>query len=105
MRPSLTVEVAAIRRPRRRGTMSKKSITTGRSVMKHTLALVLAIAAGATIAAASSATPTARSGALHVTKECSQYNLNAGDFCTITSSNINAIKAGTRVVYTSAVPI
>jgi hypothetical protein len=82
--------------------MSKTSITTWRSVRKRTLALVLAIACGAIVATAGSATPTARSGALHVTKECSQYNFNAGDFCTITSSNINAIKAGTRVVYTSA---
>jgi hypothetical protein len=70
--------------------------------MKRTLAFVLAIAIGAVVATAGSATPTARSGALHVTKECSDYNFNAGDFCTITSSNINAIKAGTRVVYTSA---
>jgi hypothetical protein len=37
-----------------------------------------------------------------VTKECSQYNFQAGDFCTITSSNLNAIKVGTKVVYASA---
>jgi hypothetical protein len=41
----------------------------------------------------------ARSGALHVTKECSQYTRLAGGFCTITSSNLKAIKVGTRVVY------
>jgi len=40
-----------------------------------------------------------RSGALHVTKECSQYTRLAGSFCTITSSNLKAIKVGTRVVY------
>jgi hypothetical protein len=40
-----------------------------------------------------------RSGALHVTKECSQYTGAAGSFCTITSSNIRAIQAGMRVVY------
>jgi hypothetical protein len=44
-----------------------------------------------------------RSGALHVTKECSAYDpTTAGSFCTITSSNINAIRAGMRVVYASA---
>ena len=43
-----------------------------------------------------------RSGALHVTKECSQYNGTIGSFCTITSSNINAIKPGMRVVYLAA---
>jgi len=43
-----------------------------------------------------------RSGELHITKECSQYTPTAGAFCTITSSNINQIKAGSRVVYASA---
>lgn len=43
-----------------------------------------------------------RSGTLHVTKECSQYTGAAGSFCTITSSNLNAIKVGSRVVYASA---
>jgi hypothetical protein len=44
-----------------------------------------------------------RSGALHVTKECSQYAGQAGGFCTITSSSLKAIKVGTRVVYQLAV--
>ena len=37
-----------------------------------------------------------------MTKECSEYGGVAGSFCTITSSNLNAIKFGSRVVYTSA---
>ena len=41
----------------------------------------------------------ARSGALHVTKECSQFTGLAGGFCTITSSNLKQIEVGTRVVY------
>ena len=44
-----------------------------------------------------------QSGALHVTKECTQYTGVAGGFCTITSSNLNTIKVGTRVVYASGV--
>jgi hypothetical protein len=40
-----------------------------------------------------------RSGLLHVTKECSTYTGHAGDICTITSSNLEAIEAGSRVVY------
>jgi len=40
-----------------------------------------------------------RSGALHVTKECSEYTRLAGGFCTITSSNLPDIPVGTRVVY------
>ena len=43
-----------------------------------------------------------RSGELHVTKECHLYAGKAGDFCTITSSNLNAIKVDSRVVYASA---
>ena len=68
--------------------------------MKRTWALVVAVTAAGIVATVSSATP--RSGSLHVTKECSQYNGGVGSFCTITSSNINAIKVGSRVVYASA---
>jgi|SRR6476661_8184676 len=64
------------------------------------LVVVAALALALSLVAVSSATP--RSGILHVTKECSQYTGAAGAFCTITSSNINTIKAGSRVVYASA---
>ena len=43
-----------------------------------------------------------REGTLIVTKECSQYTGEPGSFCTITSSNLNAIPAGSKVVYASA---
>jgi hypothetical protein len=43
-----------------------------------------------------------RSGELHVTKECPEYKGAAGDFCTITSSNIDEIASGAKVVYASA---
>lgn len=63
------------------------------------LALVFAVAIAAT---AGFATPQ-RSGALHVTKECSAYDPTAaGSFCTITSSNIEEIRTEMRVVYSSA---
>jgi hypothetical protein len=39
------------------------------------------------------------SGVLRVTKECSQYTGQAGGYCTITSSNVPAIKVGAKVVY------
>lgn len=71
--------------------------------MKRTIALVLAIAATGILAStAGSATATPRSGALHVTKECSEYTGAAGSFCTITSSNLKAIRVGSKVVYTDA---
>jgi hypothetical protein len=44
----------------------------------------------------------ARSGDLHVTKECSAYKGLAGDFCRITSSNIEEIEAGAKVIYAEA---
>lgn len=43
-----------------------------------------------------------RSGTLHVTKNCDENTLEAGSFCTITSSNLHAIPAGSKVVYASA---
>ena len=48
-----------------------------------------------------SAAASSRSGALHVTKDCSTYTGHAGDICTITSSNIEQIEAGSRVIYAS----
>jgi hypothetical protein len=66
--------------------------------MKRTLMLLLAIAVGIA-ATTSSATATPRSGALHVTKECSQYTGAAGSFCTITSSSLKTIDAGSKVIY------
>ena len=45
-----------------------------------------------------------RSGDLHVTKTCppSTYTGAAGDFCTVTSSNVPEIEVGSRVVYAQA---
>jgi hypothetical protein len=42
-----------------------------------------------------------RSGPLELSKECSEYAGLAGDHCTITVSNIDAIQPGARVVYAS----
>ncbi len=52
--------------------------------------------------AASPAGAFPRSGDLHITKECRDYRGAAGDFCTITSSNVKEIEVGTRIVYLSA---
>ncbi len=42
---------------------------------------------------------------LHVTKECSKYTGAAGDYCTITSSNLDAIAVGAKVFYDQAAGI
>lgn len=41
-------------------------------------------------------------GELHVTKDCSSYTGAAGAYCTITSSNLATIKAGSKIVYDQA---
>ena len=70
---------------------------------KSSLGLLLAVVLAAAFAVASSAESTSpRSGALHVTKECSHYYGQAGEYCTITSSNLEGIEVGTNVVYSSA---
>jgi hypothetical protein len=73
--------------------------------VKAILGLLLAVVAVGAFAVASSAGSTgvsARGGALHVTKECSDYHGLAGQHCTIKSSNIPQIKVGSKVVYASA---
>ena len=70
--------------------------------MKRTLVLLVAVAAVSLAATASAALrPAAATKALHVTKECSEYFGNAGEFCSITSSSIAAIEPGMKVVYLS----
>jgi len=59
------------------------------------VALTLALSTGAASVSASSE----HNKALHVTKECSDYHGAAGEFCTITSSNLARIKVGSRVYY------
>ena len=53
-------------------------------------------------AAPATGSGTPQSGTMHVTKECSEYTGEAGSFCTITSSNFDAIPSGSTVVYTEA---
>lgn len=70
--------------------------------VKAILGLLLAVVAAGAFAVAGSASSSPRSGELHVTKECHEYHGLAGQHCTITSSNIPAIKVGSQVVYASA---
>jgi hypothetical protein len=44
----------------------------------------------------------ARSGDLHVTKDCAENTGQAGSFCRITSSNIEAIEVGSKIIYAEA---
>ena len=73
--------------------MKLKLLTTG------FLVLTLSFSTGAASA------DSARNGQLHVTKECSQDKGAAGDFCTITSSNLDEIKVHSKVYYDQALGI
>jgi hypothetical protein len=65
-------------------------------------ATMLSIIALALPLAPSAFASAARSGALHIAKECSQDTGLADSFCTITSSSLSAIAVGSRVVYFQA---
>lgn len=70
--------------------------------MKRSLAVAATLVAAASMGVTASASST-RSGELEVTKECSEWTGAAGSFCTIVSSNLAAIKVGSKVVYASEV--
>ena len=72
--------------------------------VRKVFALVLVAAFVTTTLSLSTAVTSAspRSGAFHVTKECSQYTGAADDICTITSSNVRALEVGSRIVYHQA---
>ena len=72
---------------------------TAKAILGLLLAIVM-VAAFATAGAADN-TGSPRSGQLHVEKECSQFSGQAGGFCTITASNLNAIDVGMKVIYTN----
>ena len=67
--------------------------------MSAAIAVALLVSSTAPAGVRSQAGNSPRSGALHATKECSQYNGQAGSFCTITSSNLKAIDVGSKVIY------
>lgn len=63
-------------------------------------AAIISFAALALVPAVSASSQ--RTGALHLAKECSKYTGAAGDYCTIVSSNVDAIPVGSRVYYLAA---
>jgi hypothetical protein len=73
--------------------------------MKRIIGLILAVALAGALAMASqagSAASSSRHGALHVTKECTQYSGEPGGYCTILTSNLPAIAADSKVFYFEA---
>jgi hypothetical protein len=78
-----------------------RSLTLAAATVAGFAALTLSLGRGLTSVSAQSA----RNGDLHVTKECSQDKGAAGDFCTITSSNLAEIAIGAKVYYDQAAGI
>ena len=68
---------------------------------KRTLFVVGVLAAlGLFVSAASSQNQVPRgTKAFHVTKDCSGFKGGVGSFCTIRSSNVKAIKVGSKIFY------
>jgi len=67
--------------------------------MKKLLVLVAAVVAAAGISIAVATASSSGVGELHLKKECGEYKGLADQHCTITASNVKAIKVGSRVVY------
>ena len=85
-------------RPARLGLAADmRSVRRLLAVAAAILALAIALPSGAAAAEGAS-----HSRALHITKECSAYAGQAGGYCTITSSNVRAIPAGSKVIYITA---
>jgi len=79
---------------------SQRRNFTAKTIFGLLLAVVI-VAAFATAGSAENTGNLRSDQPLQVTKDCSQNTLQAGGFCTITGSNLNAIRPGMKVIYTN----
>jgi hypothetical protein len=70
-----------------------------KSVLGLAGGVALLAALGVFVSAASSQNQVRGTNALHVTKDCSGVRGVAGNFCTIRSSNVKALKVGSKIFY------
>ena len=71
-----------------------------RRVLGLVAGVALLAALGVSVSAASSRNQAPRqTKAFHATKDCSGYVGVAGNFCTIRSSNVKALKVGSKIFY------
>jgi len=76
--------------------MTSGSVLTIKRVVLGGFCLgALVLSTGATSVSASSE----RTGRLHVTKECSELHGAAGEWCTVTVSNLSRLPVGSKVFY------
>ena len=89
--------------PIRRSTSKVMAGRSGLSKRARPLAtgIVLLAALGLCVSAASSQTQAPRkTKAFHATKDCSGYKGGIGAYCTVRTSNVKALKAGSKIFYT-----
>ena len=76
--------------------------TPTRVLVAATSLLVVAASVLAVTASAQSGAANHRTRPFHLTKECSEYSGGIGAYCTVTSSNLAAIRVGARIFYAQA---
>jgi hypothetical protein len=81
--------------------MKSKVLTTTFALALVLTACFVTLSWGPGVASVS-ASDDQRPRLLHLTKECSEYTGQPGSFCTFTSSNLAAIKIGSKVFYDQA---
>jgi hypothetical protein len=82
--------------------MTFKTLT---SIFVLPIVPVVALALALTTGAASVSAASDRNKPLHLTKECTEYFGNAGDWCTITISNLRRIPVDSRILYSQAMGV
>ena len=82
--------------------MRRKGLITMMAPAALLVAGVAALALSLSVRVPSVAASNGGSGQLHVTKNCSNYTGLAGSYCTVMSSNLPEIPAGSTVFYTQA---
>ena len=65
----------------------------------------LAVALGLGLSSSPALAADGQSGQLRITKDCSAYSGSPGQYCTIETSNLDAIPAGSRVYYDQALGV
>ena len=76
-------------------------LTIKRVVLGGLCVGALVLSTGATSVSASGE----RTRKLHVTKNCSEYHGAAGEWCTVTVSNLRRLPVGTKVLYSQALGV
>jgi hypothetical protein len=79
---------------------SRAKANRGRATQSAVSAAVLLVALGLYVSAAASQNQAPRRDrAFHATKDCSGYKGGIGAYCTIRTSNVKALKAGSKIFY------